>query len=117
MSANAAVNMATGATKAPRATLLFVILSTLVWIINVIAVTKIPKKERKGLGFGAIVISIIVGILSMMYNFWIYARETGIAALAKSQGQTLAARFQQKISGGGPAVVAAGATNVGQMAV
>lgn len=79
-----------------RPTLLFTIMSTVVMIVNSIAINKIPKKERKGFGFAVVVLTLVVALISMMYNFWLYAKETGIANKTKAEGATLFAKFQQK---------------------
>jgi hypothetical protein len=96
MSANA-VNAVSGAAKYLRPTLMFTIISASFMIIISLSINKIPKNERKGAGFGLIVIGLMSTILSMMYNFWIYARETGIANAAKRQGQSLYASMQTKL--------------------
>ena len=89
---------------------MFTIIAATFMIIISVAINKMPKKERKGAGFGIVVMGLISSIVAMMYNFWIYAKETGIAAAAKSQGETLFSKMQARISGGG---APPSATNVG----
>lgn len=93
-----------------RPTLIFVVVSTAVMIASSIAISKIPKNQRKGFTFGLVVLQLVLAIVSMMYNFWLYAKETGMANSAKAQGAALFSKMQAKISGGG---APAGATNVG----
>ena len=102
------VNAISGAAKYLRPTLMFTLIALSFMIILSVAISKMPKKERKGAGFGIVVMGLITSIVAMMYNFWIYAKETGIAAAAKAQGQTLFTKMQAKISGGGTNVAAAG---------
>lgn len=104
------VNAISGAAKYLRPTLMFTVIGLAYMIMLSVAINKMPKKERKGLGFGVVVMGLILSIIGMMYNFWIYAKETGIAAAAKSQGETLFTKMQAKISGGG---APPGSTNVG----
>lgn len=108
MSANA-VNAASGAAKMLRPTLMFIGIGLFTIIVNSIAISKIPKKEKKGAGYAMIVLSLVGAIFLTLWNMWTYGKETGMAAAAKAQGQSLFTKFQQKISGGG----APGATNVG----
>lgn len=108
------VNALSGAAKYLRPTLLFTIIALSFMIIISVAINKMPKKERKGAGFGLVILGLISSIVAMMYNFWIYAKETGIAAAAKSQGETLFTKMQAKISGGG---APPGATNIGASSV
>ena len=95
------VNAISGAAKYLRPTLMFTIIAATFMIIISVAINKMPKKERKGAGFGIVVMGLISSIVAMMYNFWIYAKETGIAAAAKAQGQALFQKVQARISGGG----------------
>ena len=104
------VNAISGAAKYLRPTLMFTLIGMSFMIVLSVAINKMPKKERKGAGFGIVVLGLISSIIGMMYNFWIYAKETGIAAAAKAQGETLFTKMQAKISGGG---APAGATNIG----
>lgn len=92
-----------------RPTLIFVVVSVAVMIANSIAINKIPKKERSGLGFGVIVMSLVISILAMMYNFWLYAKETGMANSAKAQGAAMFSKFQAKVG------AVPGTTNVGEI--
>jgi len=108
------VNAISGAAKYLRPTLMFTVIAAVYMIMLSVAINKMPKKERKGLGFGFVVLGLITSIIGMMYNFWIYAKETGIAAAARSQGETLFSKMQAKISGGG---APPGATNVGASGV
>ena len=76
---------------------MFTIIGLSFMIILSVAINKMPKKERKGVGFGIVVMGLISSILAMMYNFWIYAKETGIAAAAKAQGEALFTKQQAKV--------------------
>ncbi len=95
------------AAKYARPTLMFTIIAALTMIVISVAINKIPKKERTGAGFGVIVMGLIVSIVSMMYNFWLYAKETGMANSAKAQAGALYNKMQAKTFG------APGVTNVG----
>jgi lysophospholipid acyltransferase (LPLAT)-like uncharacterized protein len=98
------------AAKYVRPTLMFTIIAALTMIVISVSINKIPKKERKGAGFGVIIMGLIVSIVSMMYNFWLYAKETGMANSAKAQAGALYSKMQTKTFG---APQVAGSTNVG----
>lgn len=68
-----------------RPTLMFGLVSLTFMVLLSISISKMPKKERKGVGYGIVVLGLIATILSALYNLWIYAKETGMANAAKAR--------------------------------
>lgn len=92
-----------------RPTMTYLVVSTLVMISLSVAISKIGKKERKGVGYGFIVTALVITVVSMMYNFWTYAKETGAGGYMKNQASAMYSKIQAKV--GAPV------TNVGTTAV
>lgn len=70
------------------------------------AISKIPKKDRKGFVYSFIVLVLIIAIGGILMNLWKLAQEQGGAAYMQAMKNKM---FQAK--------VAAPATNVGTVAV
>lgn len=98
--------------SAARPTIMFGLISLAFMSLLAVSISKMPKKERKGLGYGFIVLGLISTIVSALYNLWIYAKETGMANAAKSRFN--AWKAARAVPAAVPAVVAApmAATNV-----
>jgi hypothetical protein len=88
-----------------RPTFIFIVLSVGVMITTSLAVNMIPSKKRKGASFGMIIMGLILSIVSILYNFWLYAKETGMNNAVKQRGAAILSSFQAKMP--------AGATNIG----
>lgn len=95
------VNVATGAAKYLRPTLLFIALGVGVIITYAIAISKIDSKKRKGGAFALVAFGLAATCATTLYNFYIYAKETGIANLAKKQGTAAVASMQARLAGAG----------------
>jgi len=79
-------NVATSAlAKLARPTLMYGVLSLTFMVLLSISISKIAKKERKGLGYGIVVLGLISSIFAALFNLWIYAKETGMANAAKAK--------------------------------
>ena len=68
-----------------RPTLMYGVISLTFMVLLSVSISKMPKKERKGAGYGIVVLGLISTILATLYNLWIYAKETGLANAAKAR--------------------------------
>ena len=108
MSSTGNVNIASGASKYIRPTLLFIAIAAVMIITHSIAVSKVPSTERKGAGFGLIAFGLFGSCALFIFNLWVYGKETGAAKTFANQGLA-----KVKSMFGGGAAGAAGMTNVG----
>lgn len=96
-----------------RPTLMFGLISLAGMSLLAVSISKMPKKERKGVGYAGVVIGLVATILSALYNLWLYAKETGMANAAKGRLNAWKAARAAPVAAAVPPVAApVAATNV-----